>query len=370
VRLISLATSANDSASVLLRRPSTWWRGIATTADQINNEWFTHVGASFSELEFRRYAPRRELYDLLAECDLVQVVGGAPAWALPVVGCGKPIVLQVATLTKFDRVPSNNLPIRLIDLWRRLMTRVTMRYDEAGLRAANVIMVENDWMFNYARGATRESGNIVRHAPPGVDIDLFHPDVMRDFSNRERYILAVGRVSDPRKNVALLLKAFVRVRQTVEPPPCLLIVSPHDPGPAFWNKVNALGLQNCVSLHVNLRQRDLAQIYREAVCFVLSSDEEGFGMVVIEAMASGIPVVATRCGGPDRIITDGVDGFLVPLGDAAALGDQVAVLAGNDDLNREMGRNARKTVESRYSEEVAGRAFLEVYHNLLSSTTR
>ena len=365
VYLFSLATSASDSTSILMRRPSTWSRGIATTVGNLNGERFTHVGASLAELEFRRYAPRRELHRLLAGYDLVQVVAGVPAWVLPVVGCGKPIILQVATLTKFDRATRDKQSRSLIDLWRRLMTRVTARYDEAGLRAAHAIMVENDSMLKYARAATRGSNVIVRYAPPGVDIDLFCPARVRD-CNQERYILAVGRFSDPRKNVTMLLDAFARVRELFPEPLRLVIVGAKDPGPNFWNRTKALALHNSVSVRLKLSENDLAEVYRNAVCFALSSDEEGFGMVVIEAMASGIPVVATRCGGPDSIIADGTDGFLVPIGDPATMADRLALLVRDHAANRDMGRRARMTVEARYSEKVAGRAFLDTYHSLLS----
>ena len=100
-------------------------------------------------------------------------------------------------------------------------------------------------------------------------------------------------------------------------------------------------------------------LYQNASMFVLASDEEGFGVVILEAMACGIPVVSTRSGGPDDIITDGDDGFLVPLDDASALARRIEELHLNESLNRAMGRRARVTIERRFSEEVAEQAFLD-----------
>src|SRR5262249_43098018 len=146
-----------------------------TARSNFNGDPVVHIGASLAELEFRRVARRSELQRLLAECDLIQVVAGAPSWVLPVAGCGKPIILQVATLTKVERASSERKRGRLMDLWRRLMTLVMSQYDEDGLRAADAIMVENPWMLDYARAATSGTGAIVRYAPPGVNVDFFHP---------------------------------------------------------------------------------------------------------------------------------------------------------------------------------------------------
>ena len=99
--------------------------------------------------------------------------------------------------------------------------------------------------------------------------------------------------------------------------------------------------------------------------FALPSDEEGLGVVLLEAMACGIPVISTRSGGPDGVITDGEDGYLVLLDDAAALADRIAKLYLDEALNRVMGRRARVTIEQRYAEEVAGKVFLDIWDRLL-----
>src|SRR5262249_4564709 len=91
----------------------------------------------------------------------------------------------------------------------------------------------------------------------------------------------------------------------------------------------------------------LVALYQRAAVFALSSDEEGFGMVVLEAMACGIPVVSTSSGGPDSIVRDGLDGFLVPVGDAAALSDRLERLIVDDVLNRRRGAAPRTAALAR-----------------------
>jgi glycosyltransferase involved in cell wall biosynthesis len=102
--------------------------------------------------------------------------------------------------------------------------------------------------------------------------------------------------------------------------------------------------------------------------FALSSDEEGLGVVILEAMACAIPVVATRCGGPDGIITDGEDGFLVPLDDASVMADRLTILCSDPQRNVAMGISARATVSARYASEVAGEEFVQVWDSLLQKS--
>lgn len=92
--------------------------------------------------------------------------------------------------------------------------------------------------------------------------------------------------------------------------------------------------------------------------------EEGLGVVLLEAMACAVPVVSTRSGGPDGIITDGDDGYLVPLDDAAALSSSLARLLQDSALNLGMGRRARATIERRYDERVAGEAFIDMWDRM------
>jgi glycosyltransferase involved in cell wall biosynthesis len=103
--------------------------------------------------------------------------------------------------------------------------------------------------------------------------------------------------------------------------------------------------------HLNGPVEDVVKVYQDSSIFVLSSRFEGFGLVLVEAMACGLPVVSFDCpAGPDEIITDGVDGLLVPSGDVHALAEKLMSLMSDKGQRKRLGQQARQTAQ-RYDME-------------------
>jgi glycosyltransferase involved in cell wall biosynthesis len=364
--LFSLATAHDDPHSVQLASPASWLRGVTARPGVWHGRPFLHVGAVASEFEFRRYQPRAVLASRLRDIDLVQVVSGSPAAALAVSRLGKPVVLQVATRAIVERRQAEREAHGAGAAWRRVMTRVTDRLDDLALRRVDAVMVENPWMLAYARAAGADLGVRVRYAPPGVDTGWFSPAPEATPGRaRPDYILSVGRFSDPRKNVGLLVDAYGRLRSQGASRARLVLAGASPPPAAVLAQLAARGLAGEVDIVVRPDAVALRELYRGATCFALSSDEEGFGMVLLESMACGTPAVATRCGGPDGIIRDGHDGFLVDNGDAAALAARLECLTTQPATRWRMGQHALETARQRFCETVTGRAFLDMYDELL-----
>lgn len=245
------------------------------------------------------------------------------------------------------------------------MTQITDRLDDRALRQVDAIQVENPWMLDYSLAINSHRSDVdIRYAPPGVDGALFRPLADRLLST-DPYILCVGRLDDPRKRIGLLLEAYARVRPAVRQSTRLVLAGASGPPASFWARAEELGVRERVQYVGSPDGGALVSLYQHAKVFALPSDEEGLGVVVLEAMACGIPVVSTRSGGPDGIIADGEDGFLVPLDSVNGMAECLTTLVANVERNAAMGRRARATIERRYERHVAGAAFLDMWEALL-----
>jgi len=248
----------------------------------------------------------------------------------------------------------------LVVAWRRTRNLFTYRMDARALRQVDAIQVENPWMLDHVRQVTQHRQDVdVRYAPPGVDTAVFKPSLARDCESG--YVLCVGRLSDPRKNIGLLLEAYALLPASLRQRHALVLAGADAPPPEFWERASQLGLEERVRFTHRPERAALIELYQAAAVFALPSDEEGLGVVVLEAMACGVPAVCTRCGGPDGIISDGVDGRLVGLDDAAGLADALAGVLQRPPRNAEMGKAARTTIERRYAMDCAGAEFLKVW---------
>lgn len=161
--------------------------------------------------------------------------------------------------------------------------------------------------------------------------------------------IAAGRLHY-QKNFASLVRSFKYVA-TAHPDWSLEIYGDGELKNELQKQIKQLGLEQNVFLmgfSDNVRDRML-----ESSCFVLSSQQEGFGLVLIEAMSCGVPVVSYTCHcGPKDIVHDGVNGFLVPVNDEKTLADKMCYLIEHPDLRKKMGKAAKESSEKYQLEHV------------------
>lgn len=187
----------------------------------------------------------------------------------------------------------------------------------------------------------------------GVDFSRFSPS-LRDHARAEMGLgadeLVIGTAGRlvPVKDQANLVDALAMLRDKGVRFKALIAGE----GPlreALEARITTRGLTGCVRL---LGQRpDIERVYAALDIFVLSSRSEGLSNTILEAMASGLPVVATNVGGAEELVNDGRTGLIVAPGDSAALSAALAQLAIDPVRRREMGLAARAKAESGFSME-------------------
>ena len=358
IKVISLENSARSDLSVCLTKPKTWLTGIKIQQKIWLGRRVYRLGCYFSEFEFLRYQPRNKLNLLISDCNFIQFVSGSPAQAFAISTAKVPKFLQVATLVQAERKMGNKKKHSIFRLWSMLMTLITSYYDVKSLSKMNLVQVENSWMFKYVGEKIQNQNVLLSYNPPGVDTNLFVPLLKRNLSKKTSYILSVARFDDPRKNPNLLLKSFSILPNEVLITTKLILAGTAPPPEDFWDQVKFFKLEKSVQFVLRPSSLSLLELYQNADIFALSSDEEGFGLVIIESFACGIPVVSTKSGGPDGIIRNGFDGYLVDKEDEISFSNALFKLLENKEANMRMGRNARRKAENKYGTALTERNFI------------
>ncbi len=220
------------------------------------------------------------------------------------------------------------------------------------------------------RSISRHFPGDYRIIPNGVDIHRFGPHVMPEDGLREgneKIILFVGRI-EPRKGLSTLLKAFEKLLKQGENVK-LLVVGDTPLRKVFELKAQKFGSR--VKFLGKVTAEEIPGIYRASDVFVApATGKESFGIVLIEALASGKPVVASDIDGYREIISHGVDGFLVEPGDADSLARHIEKILKNPELASKMGEMGRRKVMERYSWEIVSSMVEDYYFEVLENAKK
>lgn len=175
--------------------------------------------------------------------------------------------------------------------------------------------------------------------PNGVDTTLFAPGHVQPL--RPFTIICVARLIE-RKGQHHLLEAFAQLRGTCEQPLRLLFVGTGDAETALRESAARLNVADAVIFSGFVSRDQMPAVYRKADVFVLPSEQEGMSIALLEAMASGLPVIVTDTGGTAELVTKGENGEIVPWADVPALVDALRTLLQAEDLRRRMGAENRR----------------------------
>ncbi len=207
--------------------------------------------------------------------------------------------------------------------------------------------------------------------PPGVDLSHFYPipsDEAKEFIGippDDRMMLFVGRI-EPLKGIDTLIKAITIIRQKgFLDRHCCLCVSiiggePNANPAVMTDEMTRLqqlcdqhGLGDLVTFLGRRGQETLPYYYSATDVVVMPSHYESFGMVALEAMACGTPVIATQVGGLAFLVQDGVTGFHIPVDDPAALGERLITLLEDHELRAQMSSQAAEIAQKYAWEKIA-----------------
>ena len=187
----------------------------------------------------------------------------------------------------------------------------------------------------------------------------------RDGSGTLR-VLAVGRLV-AKKGFDVLVDACAKLHEAGVEVEAAIVGEPDDQEDELRRLIDANGLSGVVSLAGPLSQQELRSEYERATAFCLpcrvlsSGDRDGIPNVLVEAMACGLPVVTTPVSGIPELVSDGVNGLLVPPDDATAVAFALQRLHGDPELARRLGADGRETVARRFDGDRLARELADLF---------
>jgi D-inositol-3-phosphate glycosyltransferase len=253
--------------------------------------------------------------------------------------------------------------------------RQLLRSADRVVAATQAELAQFQWLYKV------ETKN-VRVIPPGVDITRFYPipkDEAKEFvgiAPSDTMILFVGRI-EPLKGIDTLLQAMAELKSAGKLQAhcrCLAVIggdppaSKADPGEELVRlraMVEELGMGDLVAFLGSRNQDTLPYYYSAAEVVVVPSHYESFGLVALEAMACGRPVVASETGGLAFLVRDGETGYHVPAADPGALAEKLGRLVGEPDLRRSMGQRAQVVAQG-YAWPTIVESVVDLYEDVLA----
>ena len=273
--------------------------------------------------------------------DVLNMTGKSSSFGL----CKLDIPKIHAALFNIGGIRSERFSLRLF-----LMKKLELRI----LKNADVMVVRNNDSKSYLEGRGIRAVTI----PVGVDANKYLPRY-----SGGNYILFGGRLA-PEKGLHLLIKAYSMLHRRRQAKFRLVICGSGPLERELRELSSSCGIQDRVTFVPWLSNPEFINKVADSAIFVMPSMYEGMPVAMLEAMASGKPIIASDVPGPQDIITHGKDGYLFEKGNISQLQEFLELLIDNSKLREELGKNARETIEEKYTFEKIADMYLKLYEEI------
>lgn len=338
---------------LLFRKPST-----------INEQYLDvdciGLGCWLPELEVSHYWSTKAWRQIIASHDAHLTVSGSCMAASVYTQNQIPFMGWIASDWQGDRLQRvNRFPWfrKLVD--RYLITPMAKNIETKIVNTNQLIALSDHTREELNSLVGRNAVNHVLSMP--IDTEHFFFKSTPELTNQIGF---VGRFEDPRKQIDLLLTSFAKVVDRL--PNLQLILVGDTISQKTKNVIQELKITNNVTSFAYLTRDDLVGVLHNLDMFVLPSHQEGLCIAALEAMSCGVPVISTRCGGPESYLVDGVNGELCEQ-NSDTIAAKVLKLYSNENLRVRYSKAARETVIQSFSEQSQINKFWQLFDVYLQS---
>ena len=301
------------------------------------------VGARWAFWEPGHYAYNLKSWEKeLANYDYFFMNSGHGIAAYPLVQLNKKFAMWIASGyldDKIERVKNMSWPRYIVD---KLASPYMKKIEKEILHKA-------DFIWTTSKYTKRDVEKILGDKRDKLVVCNFPVDVKEASVTKNRNnIIAVGRFSDPRKNVEMLLRVFDKLYQ--KDSGLKLIVVGSKPTDKVLSKFNKFSSFKNVTFTGSISREEMEQYYQKSSLMLLTSYQEGLGIVGLEAMSYGIPVVATDCGGTADYVVNGKNGYLVKINDDKEMVNRSLEVLSSKEIHKKMSEYSFEFVKDNFSE--------------------
>lgn len=331
---------------------------IPVSKDDHDGMKAVRIGRGLPELLVTNYRLNRaEWQAALSDADAAMVLGGPCLAGVPLARTETPYVVWMGTTIEDER----EVQKRHFGIGRRLRYElarpILRRQERLVLLNAERVLVQSTYTKRQVVQRHGLDPDKVEVLPYPVDTEKFSPG---EPETNPREVVFVGRLNDPRKNTELLLESFARVVETI--PEAHLTLVGDEPDDKYIKLMEELGIRGNVSALGEVES--VVPYLRRAAVFAFPSRQEGLGIVGLEAMACGTPVVSTRCGGPEDYVVEDETGYLVPTSDSHKMSDRLKSLIQDPQKRNRLGTTARKKIEREYASTIVEPKLIAAFERL------
>jgi glycosyltransferase involved in cell wall biosynthesis len=287
-------------------------------------------------------------------------------WEEGVVGLVVSKIFNIAFLPQlhFNLFSDKWLRESFLNKWRRMVAKFIFN------KATHIRVVSSQLAYRVSSNFSIPISKIsivpvgVIFKPKKSSKKLCKRKISKDLINK-KVVLFVGRLC-AQKNLRLFVETSKKILESL-PETVFILVGGGEEKELILKWIGEFGIEdNFLVMGPQLHSK-LPEIYAASDVFLLTSHYEGFGRVILEAQLSSIPVVSTNCVGPDDLIVDGVNGFIINEPIADELAAKMICLLSNDRLALAFGKNARASAIQRFSMDIITSNLLRVWEKSVSA---
>ena len=183
---------------------------------------------------------------------------------------------------------------------------------------------------------------------------LNYPLVLKNIvnNNKEKIILHISRFGDERKNIKMLINVFDNLVNHKNLNYKLILIG-DKPSKDLLKLIASKQLNNKIEIHPFLEQKEITKFYYSSKYFILTSNEEGLGIVLLEAMNNGCIVLSTKCGGPENIIKNNYNGLLSDKNDIQEMVNNFCIIENDIDMQKFLRKNSHNYLKNLHDPNIA-----------------